>query len=89
MPHNITAIKWQEDSKERYENILKNADKITYVSNTNYFNGCMQKRNLYMVDNSSLLIAVFNGKAGGTKSTIELAMKRDLTIRLVRVSNKF
>lgn len=59
------TIKWQEDSKERYENILNNADKITYVSTTNYFNGCMQKRNLYMVDNSSLLIAVFNGANGG------------------------
>lgn len=78
------TIKWQEDSKERYENILNNADKITYVSNTSYFNGCMQKRNLYMVDNSSLLIAVFNGANGGTKSTIELARKKGLNIKIIK-----
>ena len=78
------TIKWQEDSKERYENILNNADKISYVSNTSYFNGCMQKRNLYMIKQSSLLIAVFNGATGGTKSTIELAHKRKLEIVIIK-----
>ena len=61
------------------------ADKITYASTTNYYNGCMQKRDLYMVDNSSLLIAVFNGDNGGTKSTIELARKKDLNIKIIKL----
>lgn len=76
--------KLQKDSKERYENILNNADKISYVSNTSYFNGCMQKRNLYMIKQSSLLIAVFNGATGGTKSTIQLAQKKLLEIKIIK-----
>ena len=31
----------------------------------------MLERNRYMVDESSLMIALFNGRAGGTKSTID------------------
>ena len=37
-----------------------------------------------MVDNSSLLIAVFNGTNGGTKSTIELARKKSLNIKIIK-----
>lgn len=76
---NQTA-KWNEEGKTRYDNILKQADKITYVSDCNYYNGCMAKRNKYMVDNSDMLIAVYNGSEGGTKQTIEMAKKAELKI---------
>ena len=47
----------------------------------------MLERNRYMVNNSSLLIALFNGKPGGTKSTIEYAKKQNLRI-IVITSNE-
>ena len=50
---------WRQEQKERYTNILSQADNVTYVSDRPYFDGCMQKRNKYMVDNSSMLIALF------------------------------
>jgi len=81
---NQTA-KWNDESKVSYDNILKLADKITYVSNCNYYNGCMAKRNKFMVDNSDMLIAVFNGSEGGTKQTIEMAKNKNLIIVLISI----
>ena len=49
---------------------------MTFVSDRPYFDGCMQKRNKYMIDNSSVLIALFNGKPGGTKITIDYAKQQ-------------
>ena len=40
----------------------------------------MQQRNKYMIDNSSVLIALFNGKAGGTKQTVDYAKQQGLEI---------
>ena len=71
---------WREQQKERYANILSQADKVTYVSDRPYFDGCMQQRNKYMIDNSSVLIALFNGKSGGTKQTIDYAKQQGLEI---------
>lgn len=77
---NQTRLWKDEKYLKRYKKIIDKADSVTYVSNTNYFNGCMQKRNKYMVDESSLLLAFFNGQGGGTKSTIDYAKSKNLEI---------
>ena len=41
-----------------------------------YTSTCMQRRDRYMVDHASLLIAAFDGSAGGTRYTVEYAMRR-------------
>ena len=56
---------------------------MIYVSDRPYFDGCMQKKNKYMIDNSSVLIALFNGKAGGTKITIDYAKQQGLEILVI------
>lgn len=79
---NQTA-KWNEESIIRYQNILSLADKVTIVSDTFYFNGCMAKRNKYMIERSNRIIAVYNGKKyGGTYQTINMAKisKKDIVI---------
>lgn len=85
IPCKNQTLKWQQKDIAVYNQILSKADTITYVSNENYFNGCMQKRNEYMIDNSSLLIAVFNGKSGGTQQTINLAKKRKIYIKILKL----
>ena len=40
----------------------------------------MQRRDRYMVDHASLLIAAFDGTAGGTRYTVEYALSRGLSI---------
>lgn len=44
---------------------------------------CYHKRNRWMVDRSSRLIAVFNGTAGGTRSTVLYAAAHDVDVRVI------
>ena len=70
---------FKKDEKLKYDNYLKQADKVVYVSNE-YFDGCMQKRNRYMVDNSSILVAYLYSNIGGTKNTVSYAEKKGINI---------
>lgn len=70
---------FKKEEKQKYEDFLKKADKIVYVSNE-YFDGCMQKRNRYMVDNSSILVAYLYSNIGGTKNTVSYAEKQGKNI---------
>ena len=66
---------WSGADKRRYHAILGRCDYETLVQD-HYSPGCMQRRNRYMVDHSSLLIAVYDGQSGGTRSTLEYAILR-------------
>ena len=55
--------------------ILQDADYTMTVSE-HYFRACYQRRNEFMVDHSSLVIAVWNGAPSGTQNTINYAKKR-------------
>jgi uncharacterized phage-like protein YoqJ len=70
---------FKKEEKQKYEDFLKKADKVVYVSNE-YFDGCMQKRNRYMVDNSSILVAYLYSNIGGTKNTVSYAEKQGKNI---------
>lgn len=71
---------WPKSLQERYRNILRKADKVIFVSDEEYRPELMLKRNLFMVDNSDLLIAVFDGSSGGTKHTYDYVVKRGIDI---------
>ena len=45
-----------------------------------YGPGCMQRRNRYMVDHAARLIAVFDGQDGGTRRTVEYALRSGLEV---------
>lgn len=68
--------KWTEEDKEIYRYIIGKADYVYYVSEEEYIPWCMQKRNEWMVDNSSYVIAVWDGESGGTSNCINYAKKR-------------
>ena len=74
---------WNKINCLRYDDIVKRADVVTYVTEEEYTEGCMKLRNEYMVNNSSLVIAGFNGKRGGTKQTIGLAYKSGLKVVII------
>lgn len=46
--------------------------------------GCYYARNDYILDNSARMIAVFDGKPGGTAYTVEGAKKRGLPLWIIR-----
>ncbi len=65
--------------EQRYNCIIKNADYVTAISD-HYYKACYQKRNEWMVDRSSLVIAVWNGQPSGTKNTIDYAKRRGVKV---------
>lgn len=70
---------WPADQRERYRRLVAACDFETVVSSV-YSSSCMQRRDRYMVDHAALLIAAFDGSAGGTRYTVEYAMRRGLDI---------
>ncbi len=79
IPHPGFENKRSEYEKERYMHILQGADYTTTVSD-HYFRACYQRRNEFMVNHSSLVIAVFNKKSGGTWNTIFYAEKHGVDV---------
>lgn len=86
MPCHDYNANWSEEEKERLEKIKEKSFSF-YVSDRPYFNGCMQARNRYMVDTSSILLAVYDGQKGGTQNTVEYAQKKEKKIIVIRPSN--
>jgi len=75
IPCNDQDKKWSTRQRLRYKQILEQADYIT-IRNRPYGKFCMKWRNELMVFKSSLVIAYYEeGKAGGTKNTIEFAKR--------------
>ena len=67
----------------RAAEIASRADCTVLLSNE-YTAGCLQLRNRFLVDNSSLLIAVYDGRlSGGTLSTLRLAELKGLRTVLI------
>ena len=79
IPCPTQADAWPAVQKERYDRLVAACDFETMVSDR-YTSSCMQRRDRYMVDHASLLIAAFDGTAGGTRYTVEYAMSRGLSI---------
>ena len=65
--------------QERYARLVAACDVETMVSSV-YSPACMLRRDRYMVDHAALLIAAFNGTAGGTRYTVEYAMRQGIAI---------
>lgn len=74
---------WSYEKRREYHSVLEQADSTRYVCPT-YTKYCMLQRNRIMVENSSLVIAYYNGKGtGGTAMTVKYAQQKGIkTINL-------
>ena len=79
IPCPTQADAWPHDQRERSARLLDACDYETMVS-ARYTSFCMQRRDRYMVDHASLLIAAFDGTPGGTRYTMQYAMSRRVSI---------
>jgi len=84
LPHPGFEKRRSEQEKQIFKDILEKADLVKLI-NDHYFTGCYQVRNRWMVDRSNLVISVFNGQKGGTKNTIDYAMKNNVLINNILV----
>lgn len=86
IPFAAQSGSWQQVDSHRYERMLYSCDE-TKVLSSHYYQGCMQARNRYMVDNSSLCICYLIHMKGGTMSTVAYAMRTDCPVVNLAMKN--
>ncbi len=87
LPSPTNIKKLLDGNRIEKADILSKTNLIHTVSD-HYYNGCMQKRNRYMVNKSDLVFAVWNGeKKGGTWDTIRYAIKQNKPIRYLMLQD--
>ena len=82
LPCEGQECKWTASAQEHYRSILAQANEVICVGRE-YSRDCMLERNRYLVDHSSILLAVYNGAyRSGTGMTVRHAMrlKREIII---------
>lgn len=79
IPFNGQADGWSPELRSRHSRLVEDCDFFTLVRHE-FSPDCFMRRNRYMVDNSCLLIAAYNGKPGGTMKTMLYAMRQGLDI---------
>jgi uncharacterized phage-like protein YoqJ len=92
-----------EKTVHRYQRMVELADEVVYVDEIpkyqprtmkkeeigEHSNAKLQLRNIYMVDHSEIVVAVFDGKKGGTYNCVEAAKKRKKEIIVLDPNNDF
>ena len=66
---------WPEHQRKRYLRGLDFCDSMEVLED-GYSQGCMLRRNYYMVDHADILMTVFDGTPGGTAATVRYARAR-------------
>lgn len=74
---------WSEAERLQCREIIEKADDVVLINNSPYFDGCMAKRNRYLVETCDELLAVYDGQRGGTMQTINYAKGRGLKITVI------
>lgn len=74
---------WNKEAQLHYRDLLSRADHIEIVSKGGFASWKMQARNKYIVDNSNMMLGLFNGSKGGTFNCLEYAKSKNITIKIV------
>lgn len=64
--------RWSAEHQSRYRDIISQCDQKVTLS-VKYTKTCMHKRNIALVDLCDVLVAVYDGKSGGTMQTVNYA----------------
>jgi len=79
LPCREQAARWRDEDRKTYNQILRQADEVVYTSE-HYHEGCMHKRNRYLVDSSEICICCLTKDSGGTAYTVDYARQKGLQI---------
>jgi len=80
IPFEGQELIWPRESKIIYNSILDNAHEVVVTSSGGYSPAKMQIRNQWMVDNSDLVLAMWDGTTGGTYNCIKYAESKNKQI---------
>ncbi len=74
VPFKEQASSWNEQWKRRYYALLDECDDVVII-HEKYEKWVFNERNRYMVDRCRYVLTYFDGKKGGTESTLKYAIK--------------
>lgn len=85
VPNYAFTESWAAEDVRRYSSILTRADSIRMVNSSKiYSKRDLMLRNIYMVDSSELVIAIYiDGESGGTKNTIDYAKYKNKEVIVI------
>ncbi|MGI6361039.1 MAG: SLOG family protein [Bacillota bacterium] len=86
LPCKSQSNRWSEADRAKYERTLDSADQVIYTAEQ-YDNGCMHRRNRYLVDHSAYCLAYLTRPKGGTFYTVNYALKKDLWVVNLAIKN--
>ena len=75
VPCENQTAKFTKNQKEEYKTLIEQVDGKIILSKE-YTSACMKKRNEFMVDNSSVVVAYLKKDYGGTNQTVNYAVKK-------------
>lgn len=78
---------WSVEDRDAYRRLIRATANVIQITGEPYSNGCMLKRNRYLVDTAQYLIAVFDGKKGGTMFTVNYAKQQKRTVVILNPSD--
>lgn len=87
VPFKGQELVWNQESQDVYNSILDRCKQVNIISDGGYTIAKMMLRNNWMVDNSTHVLALWNGSRGGTYQTVKYAQKVGKPIR--NLWNKF
>lgn len=68
--------RWSSEEKLRYYDLLAKSTSKVYTSKGGYSNYKFQIRNMWMVDNSDVVLALWDGSEGGTYNCVKYAEQK-------------
>lgn len=72
--------KWPVASIAMYDSILERADDIVFLSQDTYRPYLMKIRNMYMIDHSDEVLAVWDGTSDSTYDCIKYAQEKNIPV---------
>ena len=82
LPYPDCYSRWSVSWRKQYTEVLEAADLVKAISPA-YSMASFQKRDEWMVDHASRVIAVYDGVPGGTKNIIEYAKRCGVKVEYV------
>ena len=79
VPCKAQSKNFSKEDKIEYDRMICSADKVIVLSEK-YTPYCMLKRNIFMVDNASVLVSYVRKSSGGSVHTLNYAEKYSLEI---------